>query len=65
MIGAGPVMRKKGKLKMKASLTMLLKTHVEKMSLFGFATMSMKANALPEVCHDVVENAGTYGMARA
>jgi hypothetical protein len=38
--------QKKGELKMKASPTMLLKTNGEKMSLFGYATMSMKTNDL-------------------
>jgi hypothetical protein len=37
---------KKGGPKMKVSLTMLLKTNVEKMSLSHLETMSMKTNRL-------------------
>ena len=35
---------KKGEIKMKVSATMLLKTHVEKMSLFANTTMFMDKN---------------------
>jgi hypothetical protein len=52
--GAGSGLQ--GKLKMQVSLAMLLKTHVEKMSTFGFATMFMKAKDLHWSCHDVDEN---------
>jgi hypothetical protein len=37
---------KKGELKMKASVTMLLKTNGEKMSISGLETMLMKTNEL-------------------
>jgi len=39
---AGAGFRKKGGLKTKVNLTMLLKTHEEKLSHFGYATMCMK-----------------------
>jgi hypothetical protein len=38
--------RKKGGPKMKVSITMLLKTNVEKMSVLRFATILMKTNKL-------------------
>jgi hypothetical protein len=44
-----------GELKMKDSLAMLLKTHVEKMSTFHLATMLMKIHDLNFRCHDVDE----------
>jgi hypothetical protein len=47
--------RKKGGPKMKVSLAMLLKTHVEKMSLRPYATILMKTGKLDFVCHDVDE----------
>jgi hypothetical protein len=49
---------KKGGLKMKPSLAMLLKTHVEKMSHFGLTTISMKLKGLFRPCHDVYEKTG-------
>jgi hypothetical protein len=50
----------KGKLKMKVSLAMLLKTNVEKMSTFDLATMLMKTNDLNCVYHDVDDKKGGY-----
>ena len=38
---------------MRASPTMLMKTHVEKMSVLLYATILMKINRLGVVCHDV------------
>jgi hypothetical protein len=46
---------KKGGPKIKVSLTMLLKTNVEKMSLCGLAMMSLKKSQLGPSCHDVDE----------
>jgi hypothetical protein len=43
---------------MRPSFAMLLKTHVEEMSHFHLARMSMKANALCEPCQDVYEKTG-------
>jgi hypothetical protein len=45
-------------LKMKASLAMLLKTNVEKMSVSLLATMFMKTGILSYACHDVDEKKG-------
>ena len=45
---------------MQVSLAMLLKTHVEKMSAFGLATMLMKTHGLAFACHDVDEKKGSY-----
>jgi hypothetical protein len=39
---------------------MLLKTHVEKMSLCGLSMMLMKINELQLPFHDVDENKGSY-----
>jgi len=39
---------------------MLLKTSVEKMSLFGPATMLMKTNDLDFLTHDVDEKKASY-----
>jgi aspartate carbamoyltransferase catalytic subunit len=41
---------------MRDSLAMLLKTHGEKMSLFGPTTILMKTNELKSVSRDVDEN---------
>jgi len=38
---------------------MLLKTNIEKMSAWGYATMFMKTNSLSYLCHDVYEKKGT------
>ena len=58
--GASPGESTQGKLKMKVSLAMLLKTNIEKMSAFRLATMLMKTNDLNSVCHDVDEKKGAY-----
>ena len=50
--GAG----EKGNLKMRATPTMLLKTHVEKMSPFSEPTMLMKTSNIEFIGHDVHEN---------
>jgi len=44
-----------GELKMQASLAMLLKTHVGKMSVYGSTTMLMIINELCFLDHDVYE----------
>jgi hypothetical protein len=41
---------------MKVSLAMLLKTNVEKMSVYWFATMLLKKRKLMIRCHDIYEN---------
>jgi len=43
---------------MKPSIKMLLKTHLEKMSHFRLAKMSMKTNILYDPCQDVYEKTG-------
>ena len=48
--------QKKGELKTRATPTMLLKTHVEKMSVFGYPTIFMKTRDLALLGHDVDEN---------
>jgi hypothetical protein len=50
---------KKGELKMKATPTMLLKTHVEKMSVWATPTMFMKTSDLGRHSHDIHENKGS------
>jgi hypothetical protein len=60
LIGAWRDEREKGGPKMKVSPTMLLKTHVEKMSLCGLATMLLKKSKLGLVCHDFAENKTGY-----
>jgi hypothetical protein len=50
---------KKGKLKMKATPTMLLKTHVEKMSVLATPTIFMKSIDLNRHSHDMHENKGS------
>jgi len=57
---AARVMNEKGGKKPKASAIMLLKTHVEKMSLLSLAIMFMKINGLNNASHDVCENKGSY-----
>ena len=57
---AARVMKKKGGEKMGVSCVKLLKTHVEKMSLFSLSTMLMKTNELNHYLHDVYENKGSY-----
>jgi hypothetical protein len=45
---------------MEASPAMLLKTDVEKMSVYGLSTMFMKINHLGLLRHDVYDNKGIY-----
>ncbi|MGA3325029.1 MAG: hypothetical protein ABSF45_11200 [Terriglobia bacterium] len=47
---------------MKASLAMLLKKNVEKMSVFRLATMLMKQNELKHHRHDVDEKKGEKAL---
>jgi len=47
---------------MKASLAMLMKTNVGKMSVFGVSTMFMKINDLDCYYHDVYEKKGGYRL---
>ena len=49
----------KGELKMKATPTMLLKTHVEKMSVWATPTIFMKTTDLSRDSHDIYENKGS------
>jgi len=51
---------KKGELKMVATPTRLLKANIEKMSVCGHATMSMKINGLSNLCHDMYKKEGTW-----
>ena len=44
---------------MKVYPTMLLKTNVEKMSVWGYPTMSMKIKGLFYYSHDMYEKKGT------
>jgi len=44
---------------MKVSYAMLLKTNVEKMSVFRLSTIFMKTNELNTPLHDVDENKGS------
>ncbi len=55
----GPGGVEKGKLKMQATPTMLLKTHVEKMSVLATPTIFMKTRDLNRQGHDVYENKGS------
>jgi len=50
----------KGELKMKATPTMLLKTHVEKMSVWATPTIFMKTIDLSRLGHDIYEKNGSY-----
>ena len=45
---------------MRLRLIKLLKTHVEKMSVFCLSTMLMKTHELNPSLHDVDENKGSY-----
>ena len=54
-----PLRKKRGG-KMQDSLAMLLKTHVEKMSLFCPTTILMKTNHLKSVSRDVHEKKWSY-----
>ena len=45
---------------MKATPTMLLKTHVEKMSVLAAPTIFMKTIDLSRYSHDIHENKGSY-----
>jgi hypothetical protein len=50
---------KKGELKNEATPTMLLKTHVEKMSALATPTIFMKTSDLSRYSHDIHENKGS------
>jgi hypothetical protein len=52
----GHGVEKSGGSKMRDRAIMLLKTHLEKMSVFGLAIMSMKRNGLFQASHYVYEN---------
>ena len=52
--------REKRELKNEATPTMLLKTHVEKMSVLATPTISMKTSDLSGYSHDIHENKGSY-----
>jgi hypothetical protein len=56
---------KKGKLKIRACLAMLLKTNAGKMSAWGYARMSMKINGLSHYSHNVYENKRVYSNRRS
>ena len=45
---------------MKGSFVKLLKTNVEKMSVFSLSMMLMKQKELDRSLHDVDENKGSY-----
>ncbi len=51
--------REKRELKNEATPTMLLKTHVEKMSVLATPTIFMKTRGLSRVGHDIHENKGS------
>jgi hypothetical protein len=51
--------RKSGGLKFKACAIMLLKTHIEKMSILGSAIISMKTKGFFRSCHHIYENKWT------
>ena len=57
--------RKKGKFKMKVHPTILLKTNIEKMSVWGWATMSMKIRYLFHYSHDIYEKKGLSSSRRS
>ncbi len=50
----------KRELKNGATPTMLLKTHVEKMSVLATPTIFMKTRDLSRLCHDIYETKGSY-----
>ena len=56
--------RKSGGGKNKVCSTMLLKTNVEKMSIFGLSTMCMKISNLWPPLHDVKQNKGEARFTR-
>ena len=47
---------------MKATPTMLLKTHVEKMSVSATPTIFMKTSYLGGLFHDIYENKGSCAL---
>ena len=51
---------KKGELKMRLKFPNLLKTHVEKMSIFRLSIILMKINELRHFLHYVDEKKGNY-----
>ena len=56
--------REKGDLNLKATPTMLLKTHVEKMSVLATPTIFMKTRDLSRYSHDIYENKGSCASGR-
>ena len=44
---------------------MLLKTHVEKMSVLATPTIFMKTSDLGRYCHDIYENKGSCALGQA
>ena len=50
--------REKGELKNEATPTMLLKTHIEKMSVLATPTIFMKTSNLRRYSHDIYETKG-------
>jgi hypothetical protein len=57
--------REKGDLNLKATPTMLLKTHVEKMSVLATPTIFMKTSDLGRDSHDIHENKGSCAPGQA
>ena len=58
-------MEKKGELKFRLKFPKLMKTNVEKMSVFRLSMMLMKTNDLRHSLHYVDENKGESRLARA
>src|SRR5208283_473865 len=54
--------KKRGTSKLEDSFAMLLKTHVEKMSLFSSLAMLLKVNELSSASRDVDDTKGCYGF---
>ncbi|HMD85447.1 MAG TPA: hypothetical protein VKO18_12200 [Terriglobia bacterium] len=62
---AARVMEKKGELKLRLKFPKLMKTNVEKMSVFRLSTMLMKTNKLNQSLHYIDENKGESRLTRA
>ncbi|HMD85077.1 MAG TPA: hypothetical protein VKO18_10295 [Terriglobia bacterium] len=62
---AARVMEKKGELKFRLKFPKLMKTNIEKMSVFRLSMMLMKTNDLRHSFHYVDENKGESGLTRA
>jgi len=62
---AARVMEKKGELKLRLKFPKLMKTNIEKMSVFRLSMMLMKTNDLHYFLHDVDENKGEGRLTRA